>query len=90
MRVLLPAPFSPTSTWISPPRTVSGMRSLAVSAPYRFVTDRSSTATSVAAALAGSADAALTSTGDLPVRRVWGVGGPQAPMPPARFRVSRP
>jgi len=52
-----------------------GMRSLAVSAPYRFVTDRSSTATSVAAALAGSADAALTSTGDLRFRHVWGVGG---------------
>src|SRR5690242_212147 len=45
MSVLLPAPFSPSSAWISPGSTTRSMASLAVSVPKRFVMPRSSSFT---------------------------------------------
>src|SRR6476620_11740739 len=45
MRVLLPAPFSPRSAWISPGSTVRSMWSLATRPPNLFVMPRSSSFT---------------------------------------------
>ncbi len=46
IRVLLPAPFSPSSAWISPRRRSRSMWSFATSAPNRLVMPRSSSARS--------------------------------------------
>src|SRR3954453_13454025 len=45
MSVLLPAPFSPRSAWISPGSTTRSMESFAVKEPKRLVTPRSSSPT---------------------------------------------
>ncbi len=52
MRVVLPAPFSPSRAWISPARTSRSMPSLAVTPGYRFVMPRISSGSG--AALAGA------------------------------------
>ena len=44
MSVVLPAPFSPSSAWISPGRTSRSMWSLATTPGYRFVMPRISSA----------------------------------------------
>src|SRR3954466_10846983 len=48
INVDLPAPFSPSSAWISPRRSWRSTASLAVSAPKRLVMPRSSRASSAA------------------------------------------
>ena len=44
IRVVLPAPFSPSSAWISPGRTSRSIASLATTPGYRFVIPRISSA----------------------------------------------
>jgi hypothetical protein len=80
IRVLLPAPFSPTSTWISPPRTDSEIPSFARSVPYVFETDRSSTLTGPAVGAPAAAALLFVHITRLPVRALPGgpAGRPRA------------
>src|SRR5699024_8341575 len=55
IRVDLPAPFSPSSEWISPGSTTRSMASLATKVPKVFVIPRSSSFTAVASVGAGRA-----------------------------------
>src|SRR5690348_15818994 len=56
MSVLLPAPFSPRSAWISPGSTTRSMWSLATSEPNRLVIPRSSSFTATPDSTEGGPD----------------------------------